>query len=107
AEAKLKSLDRQEAAEKAKEEELNLLVASSPARGTTDATTPEAPAMHSRAAGGVRAAAPTHNTARRTISAASSSSSRSLMYCRRKKRPGTNKSESSMLGDSRWAEQLK
>ncbi|CAM9579501.1 unnamed protein product [Ectocarpus sp. 4 AP-2014] len=107
AEAKLKSLDRQEAAEKAKaEEELNLLVASSPARGTTDATTPEAPAMHSRAVGGVRAAAPTHNTARRTISAASSSSSRSLMYSRRKKRPGTNKSESSMLGDSRWAEQL-
>ncbi|CBJ26598.1 expressed unknown protein [Ectocarpus siliculosus] len=107
AEAKLKSLDRREAAEKAKEKELNLLVASSPARGTTDVTTPEAPAMHSRAVGGVRLALPTHNTARRTISAASSSSSRSLMYSRRKKRPGTNKSESSMLGDSRWAEQLK
>ncbi|CAB1112942.1 unnamed protein product [Ectocarpus sp. CCAP 1310/34] len=141
AEAKLQSLDRQEAAVKAKgntfimeaqcafrflalallarktnvspsappvqaEEELNLLVASSPARGTTDATTPEAPALHSRAVGGVRAAAPTHNTARRMISAASSSSSRSLMYSRQKKRPGTNKSESSMLGESRWAEQL-
>ncbi|CAM9375784.1 unnamed protein product [Ectocarpus fasciculatus] len=107
AEAKLKSLDRQEAADKAKaEEELSLLVASSPARGTTGAAMPEAPAMHSRAVGGVRVAAPIHNTARRTISAASSSSSRSLMYSRRKKRPGTNKSESSMLGDSRWAEQL-
>eukprot|EP00752_Nemacystus_decipiens_P012874 g11397.t2 len=101
AEAKLRSLDRQEAEDLAAEEELDLLHSSS-ARRTGGVAAARAPTSQSEVWGGRSAAAPTNKHPRRVFSTASSSS-RSFLYSGREKRPDTNHSESSMLGDSRWA----
>ncbi|CAN0229795.1 unnamed protein product, partial [Scytosiphon promiscuus] len=104
AEAKLRSLNRLEAAGQARDEELDSLVTSSSARNASGEGEAESGAKPARTLETIGTVAPTHSSnPRRTFSGGSGSSSRSLMYSSRNKRPGTNYSEGSMTGDSRWA----